>query len=345
MPESAFPSRIGVGDGPGIPCRFVAADFTPHGGSALVAGHRDAGGVVYIDRWESDPAPGPTEVGQSTFTAERAGSHSVGAPRPASDFLVDLDAPPNSCTRCGIEQRDHGEDHAYAEPTDSVRLARMKSRHTKRLAASPRYELTPDLIVEFQVNTGAFTAAIVRAMEGLSEATRRMGEATRPVIESIRRQQLIAEVNQRTGERIEACRVRRASAPEDAIDWGDPLVDSDADWPARGAVNEVCAHVCGADPDHICSARADTFLQYELPSGGTRDMPICWPCFSSEWAAKQRYELVDEGKLVRLDCKECPETLLRVAHPTEEAHEAVREACAEHDQLKHPDGQRGDAHA
>lgn len=85
----------------------------------------------------------------------------------------------------------------------------------------------------------------------------------------------------------------------------------------------------------------DWHLTYDLPSGGTRTMPVCRPCFNSEWAAKQRYQLVSEGELVRLDCKECPETLLRVALPTEVAHDAVRDACAEHDRLKHPSDHEG----
>lgn len=120
-------------------------------------------------------------------------------------------------------------------------------------------------------------------------------------------------------------------------DWGRPLTAADANWPADAS--KVCAHVCGPDPDHRCQAGATARLEYTLPSGGTRSMPICRSCFNSEWAAKQRYMLTSEGELVRLDCKECPETLLRVSHPTEEAHDAVREACAEHDRLEHSDDQ------
>lgn len=118
-----------------------------------------------------------------------------------------------------------------------------------------------------------------------------------------------------------------------ALDWGMPLEDSDANWPDEDS--NVCAHVCGGDPDHVCDVRAATQLTYGLPSGGTRAMPVCRPCFNSEWAAKQRYQLVSEGELVRLDCKECPETLLRVTLPTEVAHDAVGDACAEHDRLRH----------
>lgn len=119
------------------------------------------------------------------------------------------------------------------------------------------------------------------------------------------------------------------------VDWGDPLADSDANWPDDNS--NICAHVCGGDPDHACDVRAATQLTYDLPSGGTRTMPVCRPCFNSEWAAKQRYQLVSEGELVQLECKECPETLLRVASPTEVAHDAVHDACAEHDRLRHAD--------
>jgi hypothetical protein len=68
------------------------------------------------------------------------------------------------------------------------------------------------------------------------------------------------------------------------LDWGDPLSESDANWPSQG---DTCAHICGADPDHRCQARATTRLVYKLPSGGTRSMPICAPCHESETAAKE----------------------------------------------------------
>lgn len=69
-----------------------------------------------------------------------------------------------------------------------------------------------------------------------------------------------------------------------ALDQGDPLTPSDADWPAQG---NTCAHICGADPDHACDVRATSRLKYDLPSGGTRSMPLCGPCHASETAAKE----------------------------------------------------------
>lgn len=66
--------------------------------------------------------------------------------------------------------------------------------------------------------------------------------------------------------------------------WGEPLSTADANWPTQG---DTCAHICGADSDHACEARATMRLKYDLPSGGTRSMPICSPCYESETAAKE----------------------------------------------------------
>jgi hypothetical protein len=258
--------------------QFVAADFAPTGGGTFVAGHRDADGTVHIDQWEADPAPGPTiTVEQVTFTANQAGWYSIGELRPASGFLVDLDAPPNSCTRCGTDQRGHGEQHAYSAPSDAARLARMKSRRDRRLATPARFDLTPETLVELRVNTGILTAALARLQEGFDE----MARVTGPVVQAIRdRHDVIAAANRHADERIAAWRGRLDSA----IEWGDPIETADADWPAQGS---TCAHVCGGNPDHACDARATTRLTYTLPSGGTRSMPICAPCFESETAAKE----------------------------------------------------------
>lgn len=61
-----------------------------------------------------------------------------------------------------------------------------------------------------------------------------------------------------------------------------PASDDEPDWLDRGS---TCAHVCGADPDHACDAQATTHLDYTLPTGGIRRMPICGPCHTSETAA------------------------------------------------------------
>jgi hypothetical protein len=62
------------------------------------------------------------------------------------------------------------------------------------------------------------------------------------------------------------------------LNWGQPLTDADANWPADAS--KVCAHICGGD--HECDTRATGRLTYNLPSGGTRAMPICGPCHESE---------------------------------------------------------------
>lgn len=262
MTDPAFPDRIGIGDGPAVPCKVIGFDFTRDGATSVV-GHRDENGIMYIDSWEASSEPGPTfTVEQARLTAERTGWYAYSMPpRPASHYLVDVSAPPNSCSRCGIEQRGHGEDHAYVTPDNVLRLARMKARRAKRLEPPRPAAISPDMIVESRVNTGAFTAAMVRAMEGLGEAARRAGEQMRTFTAAI-------------------------GGPGDEEGWGEPLNDADANWPDDAS--RVCAHICGGD--HECDARAATSLKYELPSGGTRSMPICGPCYTSETAAKENVD-------------------------------------------------------
>lgn len=62
------------------------------------------------------------------------------------------------------------------------------------------------------------------------------------------------------------------------------MLASDRDWPADGKAT-TCAHVCGADPDHTCDAKAATALTFTLPSGGKRHLPLCGPCHQAETAA------------------------------------------------------------
>ena len=77
--------------------------------------------------------------------------------------------------------------------------------------------------------------------------------------------------------RAELLELRGAASPHTA-----PLPF--ANWPEQGG---TCAHVCGPDSDHRCAASANCQLDYDLPSGGTRSMPICAPCWESEMAAKE----------------------------------------------------------
>ena len=248
-----------------MPGYFIGLDPTSDGNSQLVTGHRDTDGVLHVESVGINPVRRPdyAELVEH-FSRLRA----------SADFLIDLDAPPNSCTRCGTDQRGHGEQHAYATPTGAVRLARMKSRRDRRLATPARFDLMPETLVELRVNTGILTAALARLQEGFDE----MARVTRPVVQAIRNRHDAA--NRHADERIAAWRGRLDSA----IDWGNPVEAADADWPAQGS---TCAHVCGGGPDHTCDARAATRLTYPLPSGGTRSMPICGPCWESETAPKE----------------------------------------------------------
>jgi hypothetical protein len=51
---------------------------------------------------------------------------------------------------------------------------------------------------------------------------------------------------------------------------------------------DVCAHICGGDPDHECAIAASTTVKYQNLAGGVAHMPTCRPCFLSETAAKER---------------------------------------------------------
>jgi hypothetical protein len=291
MPESAFPDRIGIGDGPEIPCRFVAFDFARTDVAPPIVGHRDADGTVHIDDRGPETTTARTfTVEQARFTAERTGRYDFSGLRSASDLIVNISAPPNSCSRCGIEERGHGEEHAYIAPADVLRLARMKARRGKRLNPPRRIRPTPEMIGEFTVNLGAYGAAITRAFEGLSEAARTAGDRFREFAAVVGTEESAAEdwanyVAYYATYGPTAPRELRLSPdaePGPALDRGEPLTDADANWPTQGG---TCAHVCGPDPDHRCDARATTRLAYSLPSGGTRSMPICGPCHQSETAA------------------------------------------------------------
>lgn len=50
------------------------------------------------------------------------------------------------------------------------------------------------------------------------------------------------------------------------------------------AGGKTCAHVCGPDPDHACEAGAERHMRYTLPSGTSRALPLCLPCYDSEMA-------------------------------------------------------------
>jgi len=70
---------------------------------------------------------------------------------------------------------------------------------------------------------------------------------------------------------------------EFGIDWGDPLEPADANTPEADAM--ICGHVCGADADHACDAKATDIIEHRNLAGGTTRMPACGPCGQSERAA------------------------------------------------------------
>lgn len=176
-----YPSRIGVGDGPEMPCSVVGFDFTCRGGEVVVYGHRGADGALHIDQ------------------------------------------------------------------------------------AEPR-----DVVATVAVDTAAFTEALTRTVEALRQAARAAessGERMRALVE------------QAGFGTLEPYDLTRPA--EVFVSMTAPGVARDEDWPAPTGT-QTCAHVCGPDPGHVCEARAVTMLRHKLPSGGTRELPLCGPCHTAE---------------------------------------------------------------
>lgn len=237
------------------PSRIVAID--PASGGVIVTGHRDGGDVLYIDG-----------VGVVSRDTTNAWARSLAERmRPAMEAMrAQFEA---LCVHLRPLVEVMAELHEqYPDPADWVIEPEPEGCH-HLCGRTPLHECLGEADGTFAYREGAHEIPMC--------APCRDAAASRGF------EDVVDAVNERADERPEAWRARR----ETGIDWGDPIEAADADWPARGAVNEVCAHVCGPDPDHECGARADTFLQYPLPSGGTRSMPICEPCFTSETAAKE----------------------------------------------------------
>jgi hypothetical protein len=60
------------------------------------------------------------------------------------------------------------------------------------------------------------------------------------------------------------------------------ITEADHDSPEWG---DVCAHVCGQEPDHECDARATGTIEHQNLAGGVTTMPVCGPCRAAETAA------------------------------------------------------------
>jgi hypothetical protein len=67
--------------------------------------------------------------------------------------------------------------------------------------------------------------------------------------------------------------------------WGEALTPADSNTPHAGSM--TCAHICGPDPDHVCDARAVTFLEHANLAGGVTRMPVCGPCGTAEKTATE----------------------------------------------------------
>lgn len=156
--SAEYPSRIGVGDGEGWPCRFVAVDFARSDETAAVSGHRDADGILHLDRAGTERPP-MVELNEH-FSRLRT----------SADFLVDVTAPPNGCERCGTLERDHATDHSYVTPADALRLARMKTRREARLNPAPRPALLPEVFATFTADTSRLAEAMLRIGETITRS-------------------------------------------------------------------------------------------------------------------------------------------------------------------------------
>lgn len=241
------PGRIGVGDGPGEPCRAVGVDFArteaqdaadyllhqyAQGAHArirlssdpepLVTGHVDADGVLHIDsaadalrdqvtRWAQAMTPAFQEFHEQMRRTVEAIGVSL---RPLAEFL---------------EQHPELRNMQPEPPVQGC-------HHL--CGRWPEHEC---------------------GGEATGTLAYRPGGREIPMCDS--------------------CREVTLAGPPRPI-----LRGAERDWPADGKAS-TCAHVCGGSPDHVCDARATTTIRHPLPSGGTRVLPLCGPCAVAENAA------------------------------------------------------------
>lgn len=199
---------------------------------------------------------------------------------PAGTILWDADPAGDEPIRV-LEQGDGPapgcRDEFHLEPGTRLLCGTCPCGWRTELVESRRFEELRALTsAHGQAGMAALTEIIRRGIVSYAECVGTMG--------------IVDQANRRAGDSADALRyaysstVRHQAEAAPALDWGDPLTAADADWPSQGG---TCAHICGADPDHRCDARATTRLAYGLPSGGTRSMPLCAPCHASEIAAKE----------------------------------------------------------
>lgn len=141
--STEFPGRIGVGDGPGMPCRFVAADMAfrsaeqfPHvplpAPVSVASGRRDEDGTVYFDvtfdrdalaRWIRSMNEALRAVGEEMRRSAEAAAQ---ATRPLAEW---------------IQRNGEAIERAAVESADSYLAARMsRSVRVTRTLHSPDVE-------------------------------------------------------------------------------------------------------------------------------------------------------------------------------------------------------------
>lgn len=269
MPEQ-FPSRIGVGDDPGVSCRcspvpfrFDARDFgaTGDGVSDDTAAIQAACDAATAAAAAPVSPAGQTAGERVAAILSRAGSTSPQVEL-ARVTMADLAA-------VVAQQRRVVDAQTVGDiPSDNQR----ESDARRDIAYDLReLEIMIDLTPSPE-SLAAFHEAMRRLgerMTGLPAAVERVGAAARQAASTA------AELMAAIGEQAPGGCVPASTA--------DPIFASDMDWPAPDGA--VCAHVCGPNPDHRCDARAMIHLKHKLPSGGVRQLPLCAPCYDAETAA------------------------------------------------------------
>ena len=272
----------------------VGFDMAPGGEVAMVSGRRGADDVPHIDRPERgvmqfpnyidytiEPAqPGYTETSGREIMdsiAEFYRNHEPGPGAPErisvhpdemqafADLVPDAPAAPWAVGQlAGLMSVP-----VTSDPQVPLGVARVRTDGRDRdvplrdpgrftAPASGWYgvgmPVAPDrALAEFARSINAVSDAARPLADGFAAAAAAIGEAMRPVAEGLARAIRAAQI--------------------------DSELEAAKHWPAQGS---TCAHVCGGGADHRCEAKATTSLAFTLPSGGTRNLPLCGPCHQAE---------------------------------------------------------------
>lgn len=218
-----LPSRIGVGDESGAPCRIFGMDID----GPLISGVRESDGTFTLDRVSLPAAPSP-------YDAFRHLRFEFEVPTfPAGQSFAERMAALIECY--GLAPTPP----LASPPTTMADLAEAVAQQRRLVDAQTVGEI-------------AVGDPRVLGTDELLEYFAQVRPASHFVVDA---------------------------PPEPARPVEDPELEAAKHWPAQG---NVCAHVCGPDPGHVCDARAVTHLRHQLPSGGTRELPLCGPCADAE---------------------------------------------------------------